>query len=122
MRYRRATVHLRNLDERGKELLAVGVAGVIGACFCLYALLFPAIAVLYLTDGYHFPDFASKAVGGAAILAVTGVIAGGLVVAGAAIRMTAIGRWPGRPFIFGPPGAAIIAFAFAFAAMLGLLL
>jgi hypothetical protein len=110
------------MDAREKELLCVGAAGVIGACFCLYALVFPAFAVLYLTDGYHFQDLASQMVVGVFIVALTAAIAGGLVVSVAAIRMATIGAWPGRRFVLGLPAAVIGAVAFALTAVLAFLL
>jgi hypothetical protein len=36
--------------------------------------------------------------------------------------MTALGRWPGRRFILGPPAAVIVAVAFALVAGLALVL
>ena len=58
---------------------------------------------------------------GAFIVALTAAIAAGLVVAVAAIRMAAIGAWPGRRFVLGRPAAVISASAFALTAVLALL-
>ena len=113
---------LTRLDAQGRELLSVGILGVIGVGAGLYALVFPAIGLLYLTDGYHFADPLSLAIGGTFLIAVTAVIAAELVVSAAAIRMTFIGRWPGRPFLLGPPAVAIGVATFALAAVLALLL
>ena len=115
-------MRLRRLDAREKGLPSVGVAGVVGACFCLYALAFPAIAILYLTDGFHFQDLASQIVAGGFIVALTAAIAGGLVVSAAALHMATIGAWPGRRFVLGLPAAVISAVAFALTAVLAFLL
>jgi hypothetical protein len=111
-------MHLRNLDERGGQLLTIGVAGLVGAGVCLWALLFPALGVLFVLDENHVSGLAAQVFFGAVVFVATGVIAGALVVCGAAVRMTATGSWPGRRFMFGVPGVAIAASAFAFTALL----
>jgi hypothetical protein len=115
-------VKLSRLDRKQHDLLLVGIAGVVGVGFGLYALLFPALGALYLTDGYHFSDPESKAIGGTLLVAVTAVIAAELVVSAAAIRMCVVGAWPGRRFFLGRPAAAIGVAAFALAAVIALLL
>ncbi len=115
-------MQLRNLDRRGSELLSVGVAGVVGAAFCLYALLFPALGLLFLIDENRVSDLATQVIYGAFVFVVTGAIAAGLVVCAAAIRMTALGHWPGRSFLLGFPGVAISAGTFALVALLAYLL
>jgi hypothetical protein len=114
--------NLRNMDGEGFERFSIGVGGLIAAGFGLYALVFPSIGWLYLTDGYHFPGPESKALGGAFILAVIALIAAELVVAAAIIRLSVAGAWPGRRFFLGRPAAAITITAIASTFMLALLL
>ena len=115
-------MRLARLDAKQRELLWIGITGVIGVGVGLYALVFPAFGVLVLTDRDHLPDPVSTAIGGTVIVIVTAVIAAELVVSAAAIRMTFTGRWPGRPFLLGRPAAAIGVAAFALAAVLAVLL
>ena len=114
--------NLRNLDGEGFERLAIGVGGLIATGFGLYALIFPAFGWVYLTDGFHFADPLSKAIGGAFILGAIAVIAAELVVAGAIIRLSIAGAWPGRRFFLGPPAAVIALTATALTVALALLL
>jgi hypothetical protein len=114
--------NLRNLDGEGFERLAIGAGGLVATGFGLYALIFPALGWLYLTDGFHFADPLSKAVGGAFILGVIAVIAAELVVAAAIVRMSVSGAWPARRFFLGPPAAAIALTATVLSVALALLL
>jgi hypothetical protein len=115
-------VHLRSLDARGREHLSIGVAGVIGLGFGLYALLFPALGLLYLTDGYHSGGLLWDAMTGTFLVGVTVAIAGELVVSAAAVRMCLGGAWPGRTFLLGRPAAAITVAAFTLAGLIALVL
>ncbi len=112
---------LTRLDAKQRELLAIGLAGVVGAAFGLYALVFPAFGLLELVDSRP-SDFVSTAIGAAVVFVATAVIAAELVLCAAAIRMTFIGRWPGRAFLLGPPAVAIGFAAYVLAALLAALL
>jgi hypothetical protein len=112
---------LARLDAKQRELLSIGTMGVVGVVFGLYALMFPALGLLELVDSQP-ADVVSTAVGAVLILAVTAVIAAELALSTAAIRMTFVGRWPGRAFLLGPPAAAIAFIACAFAALLAVVL
>jgi hypothetical protein len=116
-----AAVKLARLDARQRELPSIGIAGVVGVAFGLYALVLPAFGLLELVDSQP-ADFVSTAIGAAVVFAVTAVIASELVLSAAAIRMTFVGRWPGRPFVLGPPAVAIGFAAYVLAALLAALL
>ena len=109
------------LDAEQRRLLSVGITGVVGVGFGLYALAFAAFGVSYLTDG-TFSDLTSKAIAGTFLVAATAGIAAELVISAAAIRMTFTGMWPGRAFLLGRPAAAIGVATFAFTAVLAALL
>jgi hypothetical protein len=114
-------VRLTRLEGKQRELFSIGVAGVIGVGFGLYALVFPAIGLLELLDSQP-SDLVSTAIGAVVVFVATAVIAAELVLSAAAIRMTFVGYWPGRRFVLGPPAAAIGSVAYALAAMLAVLL
>ena len=114
-------VKVTKLDADGRRLLSVGITGVIGVGFGVYALVVAAFGVSYLTDG-TFADLPSKAVAGTLLVAGTAAIAAELVVSAAAIRMTFTGVWPGRSFFFGRLAATVVVAAFAFAAVVAALL
>lgn len=105
-------------DQRG--LLSVGIAGVFGVGFGMYALVAPAFGLRLLTDEHS--DLASTAIIGTGVVAVIAAIAAELIVSAAAIRMTFTGTWPGRPFLLGRPAAAIGVTTFVLAGALASLL
>jgi hypothetical protein len=115
-------VQITRLDAKQRELLSIGITGVIGVGLGLWALVFPAFGVLFLTEGGRSMAPDSRVINWAVIVTVTALIAVELVLASAAIRMTFTGRWPGRSFLLGRPAAAISLAAFAFAAVLAVLL
>jgi hypothetical protein len=114
-------VKVTKLDAEQRGLLSVGITGVVGVGFSLYALVVAAFGVSYLTDG-TFSDLTSKAIAGAFLVAATAVIGAELVISAAAIRMTFTGVWPGRPVLFGRPAAAIGVAALALTAVLAVVL
>jgi hypothetical protein len=114
-------VKLTRLEGEQRELFSIGLAGVIGICLGLYALVFPAFAVIELLDGQS-ADLASTAISVVIILLATAAIVAELVVSAAAIRMVFAGRWPGRRFVLGPPAALIGAAACGVTAVLAALL
>ena len=94
------------------------VTGLAALVFGLYLLIFPAVGVLVLTDGYHFRDPVSLSIAGASLFAITGLITAEIIVAAALLQTAHAGAWPGRRFLLGPPAVAIIVAAFAVTGLL----
>jgi hypothetical protein len=113
-------VKVTRLDPDQRGLLSVGIAGVFGVGFGLYALVAPAFGLRFLTDEHS--DLATSLITGTGLVAVTAMIAAELVVSAAAIRMTFTGTWPGRPFLLGRPAAATGVATFVLAGVLASLL
>jgi hypothetical protein len=115
-------VKLLRLDAEQRELFVIGVFGVAGVAAGLYALVFPALGLLYLGDGYHFREPTMKAGAAMFLACVVAVITAELVVSAAAIRMCVRGTWPGRDFFVGRPAVLIALAAMTLTTVLAVLL
>lgn len=95
------------------ERAATAVAGLAALALGLWALLIPAVAILYVTDGYHFADPVSQVIGFTAVLVLTAMVATVLLLAAALLRAAIAGAWPPwrRLFLgrFGAAGVALVA-------------
>lgn len=81
-------------EMRPAERAATGLVGLVTAFVGLWALVFPAMGILYLTDGYHFDDPASTAIGIVGLGVMTAFVSAVLILAAGLIRPAATGSWP----------------------------